>query len=204
MGLLDQAAEALKNAIQSSISAPDAAAFDDPVALKTEWKPLTPGGANFRTHKLADDGAGGIRFVPTVGYRLFGLVFLALGLGLALPSLVALKPLASIFGLIFAAAGVFLLWPRKKRFDASTRSCTLGETETPFGSIHAVQLLREWVSGDSSYYSYELNLVLKDGSRLNVVDHASLVALRDDADRVAACIGCKVWDGIAAPQLKQR
>ena len=40
--------------------------------------------------------------------------------------------------------------------------------------IHALQVILEHIKSDgSSYSSYEINLVLKDGSRVNVMDHGS-------------------------------
>ena len=66
---------------------------------------------------------------------------------------------------------------------------------TPLSEIHALQLLTERVRGDkSSYDSHELNLVLRDGRRLNVVDHGDLDRLRRDAGRLASLLGKPVWD----------
>ena len=59
----------------------------------------------------------------------------------------------------------------------------------------ALQLLSEHVSGnDSSYYSYELNLVLEDGRRLSVVDHGDCEQLREDAQLLSQLLGKPVWD----------
>ncbi len=53
------------------------------------------------------------------------------------------------------------------------------------------------VSGNkSSYYSYELNLVLNDGSRINVVDHGNLKRLRSDTQTLSQFLGKPVWDAI--------
>ncbi|MBS3735402.1 MAG: hypothetical protein KGY99_10845 [Phycisphaerae bacterium] len=67
--------------------------------------------------------------------------------------------------------------------------------------IHAIQLLCEYIpsSGSrrsASFYSYELNLVLHDGSRLNVTDHSKLHKLRKDAKALAAFLDVPVWDAI--------
>ena len=65
------------------------------------------------------------------------------------------------------------------------------------GQIHALQLLAEYVRGSkSSYYSYELNLVLEDGKRLNVVDHGNQTKLREDAKTLSQFLGKPVWDAI--------
>lgn len=69
--------------------------------------------------------------------------------------------------------------------------------------IYALQLISEYCrSGSSSnnhysyFYSYELNLVLKDGKRINVVDHGDLNKLRDDAARLSNFLDKPVWDAI--------
>jgi hypothetical protein len=46
----------------------------------------------------------------------------------------------------------------------------------------------------NSYYSYELNLVLDDGSRINVVDHGNLDRLRSDAQTLSRFLDKPVWD----------
>ena len=61
--------------------------------------------------------------------------------------------------------------------------------------VHALQIIREYVRGNkSSYYSYELNLILKDGSRKNVVDHGSIKQLQKDAQTLGQFLGIPVWD----------
>ena len=60
--------------------------------------------------------------------------------------------------------------------------------------IHTLQLVSEYCSGSkSSFYSYELNLVLQDGSRVNVVDHGNLAKLKRDASELAAFLGKPLW-----------
>jgi hypothetical protein len=74
-----------------------------------------------------------------------------------------------------------------------------GET-TALGEIHALQLISEHCTSDnSSYYSYELNLVLADGRRINVVDHGNRATLYSDADSLAAFLGVPIWDATAGP-----
>ena len=69
------------------------------------------------------------------------------------------------------------------------------DSSAPLSSIHALQLLSEFISGSkNSYYSYELNLVLHDGSRINVVDHGNLERLRSDASTLSQFLGKPVWD----------
>ena len=64
-------------------------------------------------------------------------------------------------------------------------------------NIRAIQLIREYVRGNrNSYYSYELNLVCSSGDRINIVDHGSLRAIREDAEILANYLSLPVWDAI--------
>lgn len=198
------------------------ATLNDPVALQTAWRPAKRGGTNFRTHKRVDIDPHRCEFRATPGIRLFSLLFLVVGLGIAIgfwvtrlasgaaPELNAETLVPTAFGLIFVlVGGVFLynnltpivfdrqkgfFWKGRKAPDqvfnpAEIKTCAALDT------VHALQLLREYCRGNkSSYYSYELNLVLRDGTRLNVIDHGNLKALREDAAQLGAFLGKPVWD----------
>jgi hypothetical protein len=65
--------------------------------------------------------------------------------------------------------------------------------------VHALQLLSKYISSthsgsEGSYYSFELNLVLKDGERINVVDHGDLTRMRADVATLSAFLGKPIWD----------
>lgn len=61
--------------------------------------------------------------------------------------------------------------------------------------IHAIQIISEIVrTKNSRYRSYELNLVLKSGNRINVVDHANQKAVREDAALISRFLNIPVWD----------
>lgn len=66
--------------------------------------------------------------------------------------------------------------------------------------IHALQLISEYhsSSGDemAGFRSYELNLVMKDGRRVNVVCHGWLEKIRMQASTLSEFLGKPVWDAI--------
>jgi len=52
---------------------------------------------------------------------------------------------------------------------------------TALEDIHALQLISEYFRGGGSLYDcYELNLVLENGKRINVVSHGDEDKLRED------------------------
>ncbi len=67
--------------------------------------------------------------------------------------------------------------------------------------IVALQIISERVrkssnnsGSSSSYRSYEINLILEDASRLNVIDHGNRKKLMEDAEQLASYLGVPIWD----------
>ncbi len=214
--------QALKTAIQRAQPAPvDLAQFEDPVAVQTEWIPAAGGGANFRTQKLVEASPGRLEFRPTLGMKLFTAIFFLIGLGTFIAGIYAfvvgfdgfhapgwiLTPVGLAFTVIGAA--IYYISSRPKVFDMdmlwywkSKQPVDRAEVEqrkdaAPLDVVHAVQLIRELCSSsddDTRFYSYEINLVMHDATRINVVDHGKLSAIRQDAQTLATFIDVPVWD----------
>ncbi len=169
--------------------------FGDPFAAKTQWTPLVPGGANFITHRLIANGPTSFVVAPSTALMVFGLSLLLAGLIAGVVGLLYLQSFAFLAVFPLFAAGLFALWRKRLRFDGVARVFN-GEKPVPFTSIHALQLLAEKIDGneDPRFDSFELNLVLTTGERINLADHCGLVQLREEAQKLGALIGCKVWD----------
>ena len=182
--------------VRRDAAAIDARAFGDPIAEQTAWTPLVQGGSSFRTHQLTPVEPDGMAMTKTIQMMLFALVFLAVGLGIIIAGLSVDRWYLPLFGAIFAASGAYMIWPRKILFDGNTRKFISPSRSVAFSEIHAIQLVRERVSSSDNgdFWSYELNLVLKAGDRLNVTDHGDLESLRADANRLRVLLGCKLWD----------
>lgn len=196
----------------------DPSVFDDPIASQTAWGPAKQGGANFRTHRLKIISERRLQFKASPGMIAFSAVFFGMGL---LVLIIAWGPfdllepdrgkeiLVGIFGLIFAGVGGFLYYDATPPivFDKDENVFWKGRRDTRrevkgarikhvanLQDIHAIQLIPERISGKSSYYSYELNLVLVDATRINVIDHGKLTAIQEEARIVSDFLGIPVWD----------
>ena len=128
-----------------------------------------------------DTGLG--RILPSLGLFLFGGVFAAIGGAL----------------LYFHAAPIVFDTRRgdfwKGRVAPYEMARQLPKDFAKLDRIHALQIVSEHCRSDnSSYYSHELNLVLEDGSRLNVVDHGNGGLLRADALALGEFLSKPVWD----------
>jgi hypothetical protein len=66
---------------------------------------------------------------------------------------------------------------------------------TDLNRVKALQLITEKVKGSKSRYnSYELNLILKNGSRVAVVDHGNYEQILIDAEQLAKALHVPLWD----------
>lgn len=194
--------------------------FNDSVAQKTSWEPLKKGGASFGTHKLVEISERRLEFKPTAFAVIFYLIFTVLGfslLGFGLYNefqtsfeldnimLLIVGPIFFVVGIILGYSGtkpiVFdrefgFYWKGRKK---PNRDLEYSQPElfTPLNDIHALQILSEYIKGNkSSYYHYELNLIFRDGSRENVVDHGNLDKIREDAHTVGQFINRPVLDTV--------
>lgn len=193
---------------------------DYPITSHTSWAPLRAGGSNFKTHtfKVIDNHRA--VFGATIGARLFAMVFGGIGATIAVIGVVTLLsqglegmpvgPIMILFGTIFSGVGVYIyrVFDRAIIFDLSDRLYWRGkrpnlsdseqkpETWCRIGEIAGIQILKEFVrSSKSSYYSYEINLVLEDASRRHVVDHGSLKQITSDAQQLGEFLQVPVWNG---------
>jgi hypothetical protein len=116
-----------------------------------------------------------------------------------------------LFGAVFAGAGgwIYFSMAKPRVFDKLSSMYWKGHKKPDYiyrpedkkdaamlSDIYAIQLIREYVKGDkSSYYSYELNLVLEDGKRLNVIDHGNKNEIMEDARKLGEFLSVPVWVG---------
>ena len=190
--------------------------LDDPIAQQTKWGPTQSEGASFRTHKLVQ--ASGTRAVFRPEWRAVAFYLLPLTIGVLIVastifSLISggsTQCLAIPFGMLFAFVGWWLLkngtipvvfdvsrgeyW--KGRKPSNRPGKRTGPTDyTELDRIYALQIISDYHSSkDSSHFSYELNLVLDDATRMHVVEHGDRRVLREDAQTLSTLIGKPLWD----------
>ncbi|WP_154224313.1 hypothetical protein [Marinicella rhabdoformis] len=212
--------DAQKKAALAAANSINTARFNHPLAEQTDWHPMKGGGANFATHYLDSSNPDFLTFKATKGAYVFSLIFAFFGLlGMGIPLAIfftegmeewGLIFFAVAFGGIFLAVGLmafhFMTMPRV--FDTFYGCYYKGrkkpihdfESEskhaiTHLSDVKAIQVLRERVRGkNSSYYSYEINLVLHDASRINVIDHGKQETVCNDAQTLATTLGVPLWD----------
>ncbi|MEM9604905.1 MAG: hypothetical protein AAGA11_18725 [Pseudomonadota bacterium] len=199
----------------------DPSQFNDPLAEQVAWGPLEEGGAPFRTHYYKAVNSNRIEFRATGRSNLFAGLFVILGVFVGLMYLSAVlapgivsadlgQNMVGLISLVFfgAALGMLYIDHEPIVFDKERgwywkgrrgphRVASLDELEScaELAEVHALQLVAETLQRRRRWFlSFELNLVLKSGERVNVVDHGDLDTLRYDTKRLADFLGVPVWD----------
>jgi hypothetical protein len=219
----DKLKNTIKDAIENGANRMtfDPTRFDDPLATQIRWTPIKGGGSNFRTHKYYNQGANQAGFKATFGAKAFSGILMLVGLGVStgIPfsmlqegeSLMAMQTLfVIVFGLVFFGAGLFMFrsyskpvvfdkmvgyywkgWKKPERYKSNHSI----EGSIKISDIHALQIVSEYIRGDKkNYYSYELNIVTRDGERHNVIDHGDRTDMIADANKLSDFLGIPVWD----------
>ena len=179
-------------------------------------KPLNSGGSNFKTHLLVEKKRGILEFIPSIGFIIFISIFLIVGL--VFLSVILYKLFISqdynfelshiLFGLlpiVFITVSVYMMYENFKpnQFNKTSNRYTKGHQKNvikkssidiPLSKIIALQLIGEIVTGnDNSYSSFELNIVMDDGERFNVIDHGNLKSLIRDAEWLSEFLNVPIW-----------
>jgi hypothetical protein len=187
--------------------------FKDPIAQKTEWKPiLKESNRNFRIKRLSKAGETKLAFKAPAGstaiYRNCALAGLA---GLALMAFTQTGTLilwiVAVIAVLIGLWGIYLQ-SEPITFDKAAGVFKRGRKQTiKFDEIYALQLLSRIVDvkvppkkGQKGQVNkiniYELNVVLNDGSRENVIAHAGLKEILEDSNTVSNFINKPIWDAI--------
>lgn len=200
----------------------DPSSLQDEIAMKTKWIPAKSGGTNFCTHVLEDVSADRVEFSMTTMATIFPGIFILVGLSTMIATAIAgikedsMAFIGVPFGGLFFLIGFLILrsWMTPRIFDKRVGFYWKGKKDSnqvdmreikencALRDIHAIQLLQEYCrnnssrSGGSSYYSYEINLVLKDGERINIMDHGKRSVIIRDAEKLARFLEVPLWSTI--------
>jgi hypothetical protein len=188
---------------------------------KIEWTPLVPQGATIKTYQLVkvSDERLEFRITPKtngifITVLLAGLFTFLIYLLVRLNNPVSFS-VSDILIFVFSLAllsGAFLAYfsySTPRVFDKNSgyyfkgkkiSGNTIDEDNKHvirLEDIYALQILSEkFVVRQRSYTSYELNIVLNDFRRINVVDHSDIEAIRKDATAIAEFLGVQVMERI--------
>ncbi|MGK0271880.1 MAG: hypothetical protein ACI88H_002546 [Cocleimonas sp.] len=176
---------------------------ETPVDLK---RTLIQKGPKFRSHTIIfDENTAYLK--PTISSLLFCVVYVVVGLFLmALSVIVYVKNsqldfaiFLMIFGVAITTFGCTLLKPFAKRiiFDKETGKFKNNTDRTVhIENIISLQINNKMVTSKHgiSYPCYELNLLTKNGRRVNILNHNDLQQLKSDAEKLAVFLSVELTD----------
>jgi len=165
------------------------------------WSAMKPGGAGFRTENFIWDGQLLI-IEKSKFYKCF------VGIWFVIPSFLCLiisiqavfdsNPETGMFTIIgfgvlgFVIVGFFVRWVKEKEnryFDFDDHYFHYSNGYVDLSDVVGLQILQERVSGgiesDSTALSFELNLLLEPGVRVNVVDHGDKEHIEEYSKQIA-------------------
>ncbi|WP_144392051.1 hypothetical protein [Pleionea sediminis] len=180
-------------------------------ARTLDWTPIKSGGTNFGTHRLVQTTPRRLEFKISIGGTLFCSLFSLIGAAVGIMFYMESKEIIpTLIGSVFFVSGIvmyyFMSIPRV--FDKGANAYWKGRQQfhsfsglkaqkesVALSDIAGIQVLSEYIRGDkSSYYSYELNLILVDGNRLNVIDHGNREKIRKNAETLASFLNVPLFE----------
>lgn len=209
MGFLNKATTAFNSAPEINLES-----FEDELAYKVEWTPLVRGGTSFTTHRLFKSPGtrrDTIKIKTTTWCYLFCSLWVILSAYIIAGTLSGdatwtvngaegpPPPIWPLLALLPAAVSCGMLYWRKKKeglFEYQTYTFTRGKQSFDLEQVRAIQLIDERVSKGHRFRSYELNLVFNNCSRINILDHGSLGAIRQDSWMLSEFLRVPIWDAI--------
>jgi len=200
--------------IRRSESSFDPSLLGDPVAMKTGWDSVGSGYTNIATHKLVEVSPQRLEFRSTLKAYAAAGVFLLIGMGLFGHAIKSSSSL--LFGVLFFGIGVLMmyfgsipfvfdkregyLWKGRKKPESDAVEKHSARKIALLDEVHAIQLLYELVktrsqtTGTKYVDTYEMNIVIGDGSRVSVVRHGDKESLLKDAEKLSIFLGKPIWN----------
>jgi hypothetical protein len=201
----------------------DPSSLNDPIAMQTQWVLITRLHSGLlRDHNLVKINNFQMEFRATIGSRVLFMIPMILLLTFTIGSLIDLSSeLASrkiivdvvvsvlSFAFMIGLGWIFYLITRPVVFDAHIKALWKGRIMpvvignikgikhfTKFNNIHALQLLSKYSYEKASGYNYELNVILKNGNRINLVSYRGEEEIEEDCQVLSKFLGKPVWNAI--------
>ncbi|WP_233900026.1 hypothetical protein [Tenacibaculum piscium] len=183
----------------------------DEIGQKISWNALESSGSNFASETFKKTPQG-YKITGSSFTKVFAWSFFLIGLNYVAVSFYEYYqtsdiPLSFMKGgkLFFTSGGVFLIvgvillfmFSPKVYIYTRKRKIIVGGKILLFQEVYALQVLEKFISGSSSsgsYFSYELNLITKDGTRYNLLNHGDKTYILSDMIKISQLLKVPVWN----------
>lgn len=182
----------------------------DPFAKEISWLPNKWWWANFKTNVLIKDSLWNYKYRVSYWTMLFSGMFVMFGVfftfGIVQLILQNLNKwnvfkyedwvIFMVFPILFLIAGilVYIQFSKRKEFNLINSCCYIWKKVINFNEIYAVQLISETIHRRPVYSSYEINLVLKNKERINIIDHGNKEAILLDSQLISNILWVPIWN----------
>ena len=197
--------------------------FRDPIALQTKWDNAPSSNSSSFPRRMVVVNPHRLEFQASILTKFLAAMFIIVSLvpGLFVLNFLILAFLLQI-GKVFVLVGIAIISPfiilslwmeaatrtpiifdkSKDYFFRKNSAARASQTEKvpktcKLSHVHALQLICIQVSlnyANKKFNMYELNLVLRDGSRINVLSDGALEQVRKEARFLAAFLHKPLWD----------
>jgi hypothetical protein len=179
--------------------------------FNSKWRPVEFDGSRFQNYRLGPMGLEKIevkeawknRASSAYTLAVLGIIpLLLLKRMVESPSIIGIL-LLLVFGALFIlnARTLWLMSQIKKVFNKGTGKYIVYNKgkiidETSLDQALGLQIVTKTCRGSKGreYKSYELNLVLKGGKRINILDHGNLGKLKEDAQTLSSFLQIPIAD----------
>lgn len=180
----------------------DPSCFNDSIATQTCWESNSCYDSEIRHNKLLKVNAHRLEFRSTFDSKIPFYIFFLFGVAFAWLMFINDKLLlvGILIPLIFIIMSCIFLYflSIPVVFDSSTGCFWKGWKQptkhySKLDSIHALQIICRNYVDDTGY---ELNLIMKNGNRINVGSYSNKNKVREDTADLAVFLKKQIWDAI--------
>jgi len=181
--------------------------FKDPVAQKTEWEPVFKNSnGNFKVTRISQEAGGKLGLEKSTTSKTLYRNCVLMGVAAFAVMIITQNGvlILRVFSLIAILVGLWGMYMQNQPFvfDKNEGVFKNGRKQTvKFADVYAVQLLSREVQVKAppkgelkKIKTYELNLVLNDGKRVNVLAHGGFKEIREDSNKISSFLDKPLWD----------
>jgi hypothetical protein len=193
--------------------------FGDPIAQIADWKPVKYGRNKFSSYKLLKVNSKRVEIKTTTESIISSLAFTLTGIGFMVYFISIVNRFKMTTGIIIALLVALIMtsisgssvhskmfpvvfdkqmgyvWKRR-RPQGRLMNKEANKNYVRLELIHALQIIPEYhrMAESDDYYSYDLNLVLKNGDRIYIVGHYERQELVANARFLAEFLEVPIWN----------
>lgn len=182
----------------------------DAIGQGISWEPVANSGSNFMSEHLKETRYG-FKISSSPYMKFMAWAFFLVGLNYLGWSIVEHYEFSTtslgfmeLGKMFFTSGGVFMLvggflivtFGSKAHIHRNRRLLIVDGIKLNFSELYALQVLEKFVQGNKSgsYYSYEVNLVTREGQRHNLLNHGDKMFILSDMVKIAQALKLPVWN----------